>query len=190
MALGHYHHCTNLFSAVDPRSSLRYFLFWIDSIHTDVSRYRGIRILALNDKSSDDSTLHYRRPYLRLGWHQTPSRSCESHSPTNIHARDQRAFFLYQGLSNFHDGQAFVGGFSAFAQTFVFAFYSFGGIELVAIAAGESAKPYKSVPKAIKATFFRIVIFYILTILTIGLCVNHGDDSLLTAATGESFYVK
>lgn len=87
------------------------------------------------------------------------------------------------GLSNFHDGQAFIGGFSAFAQTFVFAFYSFGGIELVAIAAGESAKPYKSVPKAIKATFFRIVIFYILTILTIGLCINHGDDSLLTAAS-------
>lgn len=87
------------------------------------------------------------------------------------------------GLSNFHDGQAFTGGFSAFAQTFVFAFYSFGGIELVAIAAGESAKPYKSVPRAIKATFFRIVIFYILTILTIGLCINHGDDSLLTAAS-------
>ncbi|KAG5642976.1 hypothetical protein DXG03_001824 [Asterophora parasitica] len=33
------------------------------------------------------------------------------------------------GLSNFHDGQAFIGGFSAFAQTFVFAFFSFGGIE-------------------------------------------------------------
>ena len=164
--------------------------FRIDSIHTNSSRYRRIRILALNDQSSDDSTLHHRRPYLRLGWHQTSSRSCESHSPTNIHTRDQRSFSLHQGLSNFHDGQAFIGGFSAFAQTFVFAFYSFGGIELVAIAAGESAKPYKSVPKAIKATFFRIVIFYILTILTIGLCINHGDDSLLTAASGESIYIE
>ncbi|KAG6830128.1 hypothetical protein H0H87_009098 [Tephrocybe sp. NHM501043] len=87
-----------------------------------------------------------------------------------------------QGLSNFQDGQAFVGGFPAFAQTFVYAFYSFGGIELVAVAAGESAKPHRSVPRAIKATFFRIVLFYILTILTIGLCINYQDDSLLTAA--------
>ncbi|KJA17730.1 hypothetical protein HYPSUDRAFT_146045 [Hypholoma sublateritium FD-334 SS-4] len=86
------------------------------------------------------------------------------------------------GLSNFQNGQAFIGGFSAFAQTFVFAFFSFGGIELVAIAAGESSKPYKAVPRAIKATFFRIVLFYILTILTIGLCINHADDTLLTAA--------
>lgn len=77
-----------------------------------------------------------------------------------------------------------MGGFAAFAQTFVFAFFSFGGIELVAIAAGESAKPYKAVPRAIKATFFRIVLFYILTILTIGLCINHADDTLLTAAYG------
>ena len=59
----------------------------------------------------------------------------------------------------------------------------------MAIAAGESKKPYKSVPRAIKATFFRIVLFYILTILTIGLCINHGDESLLTAAFGE-FYVR
>ncbi|KAH9482106.1 Lysine-specific permease [Psilocybe cubensis] len=86
------------------------------------------------------------------------------------------------GLSNFQNGQAFIGGFAAFAQTFVYAFYSFGGIELVAVAAGESAKPYKSVPRAIKATFFRIILFYILTILTIGLCINHADDTLLTAA--------
>ena len=65
-----------------------------------------------------------------------------------------------EGLSNFKDGQAFIGGFSAFATNFVYAFYSFGGVEVVAIAAGESAKPYKSVPRAIKATFFRITLLY------------------------------
>ena len=57
----------------------------------------------------------------------------------------------------------------------------------MAIAAGESSKPYKSVPRAIKATFFRIVIFYILTILTIGLCINHADETLLNASS-EYFY--
>jgi amino acid permease len=64
----------------------------------------------------------------------------------------------------------------------VFAFFSFGGIELVAVAAGESAQPYKNVPQAIKVTFFRIVLFYILTILTIGLCINYQDPTLLSAA--------
>ncbi|KAG1837510.1 amino acid permease, theoretically lysine-specific [Suillus subalutaceus] len=89
------------------------------------------------------------------------------------------------GLSNFRNGQAFIGGFQIFAQTFVYAFYSFGGVELVAIAAGESVQPHKTVPRAIKATFLRIVLFYILTILTIGLCINWQDPTLLSAA-GDS----
>lgn len=56
----------------------------------------------------------------------------------------------------------------------------------MALAAGEADKPYKSVPRAIKATFFRIVIFYILTILTIGLCINYQDETLLNAAYGTN----
>jgi len=86
------------------------------------------------------------------------------------------------GLSNFHNGQAFIGGFAAFAQTFVWAFYSYGGVELVSLAAGESSRPHKTVPRAIKATFFRVVLFYILTILTIGLNINYQDQTLLNAA--------
>jgi len=91
----------------------------------------------------------------------------------------------YEGLANFQDSQAFIGGFGNFAQTFVYAFYSFGGIELVAVAAGESSQPHKSVPRAIKATFWRIVLFYVLAILTMGLCINHADDTLLSSAFGE-----
>ena len=88
-----------------------------------------------------------------------------------------------EGLSNFQNGQAFIGGISAFATNLVYALYSFGGVELVAIAAGESSKPYKSVPRATKATFYRIVLFYVLTILTIGLCINHADPTLLNASS-------
>ena len=57
----------------------------------------------------------------------------------------------------------------------------------MAVAAGEAAKPYKSVPRAIKATFFRIVLFYILTILTIGLCINHADSTLLNANSNGQY---
>ncbi|RDX47758.1 hypothetical protein OH76DRAFT_1353813 [Lentinus brumalis] len=90
------------------------------------------------------------------------------------------------GLSNFQNGQAFIGGFSAFAQTFVYAFYSYGGVELVSLAAGESACPHKAVPRAVRATFFRIVVFYILTMLTIGLNINWQDPTLLNAASDSS----
>ena len=58
---------------------------------------------------------------------------------------------------------------------------------MVAVAAGESAKPYKAVPRAIKATFFRILLFYVLTILTIGLCINYQDATLLTASFSALF---
>lgn len=86
------------------------------------------------------------------------------------------------GLANFHNGQAIIGGFSALAQTFAYAFYSYGGVELVSLAAGESAEPHRAVPRAVRATFVRIVLFYILTILTIGLCINWDDPTLLSAA--------
>ena len=92
-----------------------------------------------------------------------------------------------EGLSNFKNGQAFIGGFSGFSINLVYALYSFGGVELVAVAAGESSKPYKSVPTAIKATFFRILLFYILTILTIGLCINHADPTLLNANSNSKY---
>lgn len=55
---------------------------------------------------------------------------------------------------------------------------------MVTVAAGESASPHTAVPRAVKATFFRIALFYILTVLTIGLCINYQDPTLLTAAFG------
>ena len=90
-------------------------------------------------------------------------------------------YFFMEGLSNFRNDQAFVGGISAFATNLAVTLFSFGGVELVAVAAGESLEPYKSIPRATRATFIRIVLFYILTILTIGLCINQNDPTLLNA---------
>ena len=141
-------------------------------------------ILVCDDKGHHDHILHNCWSDIWLGRYQRSSRACRS-----IHSLTCTTFFSTQsfmeGLSNFKNGQAFIGGFSAFASNFVYAFYSFGGVELVAVAAGESAKPYKSVPRAIKATFFRVVLFYILTMLTIGLCINHADPTLPN--TGSKF---
>ncbi|GAA6058926.1 hypothetical protein JCM10212_002878 [Sporobolomyces blumeae] len=85
------------------------------------------------------------------------------------------------GLSNFHDNP-FAGGFAGTAQAFTYAFYSFGGVELVTLAAGETANPQKAIPRAIRGTFVRILTFYVLTVLVIGLCVNYQDPTLFAAS--------
>ncbi|KAF9163253.1 hypothetical protein DFQ27_005276 [Actinomortierella ambigua] len=64
-------------------------------------------------------------------------------------------------------------------STCVWAFFSFGGTELVGITAGESSNPGKAVPKAIRQTFWRILLFYILTLTVIGLCLPWTDPRLL-----------
>jgi len=142
---------------------------------------RRDRVLVRPHQGFDDYILHRHWPNLRLGRHQEPPRACKPALRTHTYIPSEP----FKGLANFQNSQAFIGGFGNFAQTFVYAFYSFGGIELVAVAAGESSQPHKSVPRAIKATFWRIVLFYVLAILTMGLCINHADDTLLSSAFGE-----
>lgn len=45
--------------------------------------------------------------------------------------------------------------------------FSFGGIELIGIAAGEAADPTRSIPKAINQVIWRILVFYILSLAVI-----------------------
>ena len=52
------------------------------------------------------------------------------------------------------------------------------------ITAGETANPEESIPKAVKQIFWRILIFYILAILVIGLLIPHTSDELLGADIG------
>ncbi|MBC6298007.1 amino acid permease [Listeria sp. FSL L7-1517] len=86
------------------------------------------------------------------------------------------------GFSNFTTGEApFKGGFFAILGTFLIAGFSFQGTEMVGIAAGESATPEKSVPKAIKQVFWRILLFYIFAIFIIGMIIPYTSPHLLSA---------
>lgn len=58
-------------------------------------------------------------------------------------------------------------GIYGFLQAMVFVCLSFCGSEFVSIAAGEAENPRKSIPKAINAVIFRILLFYVLTLLVI-----------------------
>lgn len=90
------------------------------------------------------------------------------------------------GFSNLFVGDApFVGGMAAMVGVALIAGFSFQGTELVGIAAGESENPGRSIPKAIKQVFWRIVLFYILAILIIGLMIPYTDPHLLENDTAD-----
>lgn len=91
------------------------------------------------------------------------------------------------GVSNFHlPGGAFPQGFLGVFNVFINAAYSFNGVEIVGITAGESADPHKTVPTAVKQVFYRIILFYILSMLVIGLVIPYTDPNLLNGSSDIS----
>ncbi|MFC7395456.1 amino acid permease [Scopulibacillus cellulosilyticus] len=82
-------------------------------------------------------------------------------------------------------GGPFPKGISAIFVTMMTVVYSFQGSEIMGIAAGETEKPEKSIPKAIKTLVFRIIIFYVLAIVVLSAIVPWKQAGLL-----ESPFVK
>ncbi|MFD1956988.1 amino acid permease [Paenibacillus thailandensis] len=72
----------------------------------------------------------------------------------------------------------FPGGFLAVLGVFMAAGFSFQGTELVGVAAGESENPKHNVPRAIRTIFWRILLFYIVSILVIGLLIPYTAEEL------------
>lgn len=84
------------------------------------------------------------------------------------------------GLSVMQQGQGpFVGGLAAFVGVAMIVGFSFQGTELIGVAAGESANPGKTIPRAVRQIFWRILMFYMLSILIIGLILPYNDPLLL-----------
>lgn len=79
-----------------------------------------------------------------------------------------------------------VGKFVGFWAVLIQAGFSYQGTELVAIAAGETENPRKTVPSAIRKTFWRILIFFVLTIFMIGLLVPYDNEHLISDNTDAS----
>jgi AAT family amino acid transporter len=87
----------------------------------------------------------------------------------------------YIGAKNWYIGDApFVGGIGGFASVFVTASFAYGGTESIAITAGETKNPSQTLPRVVRNVFWRILTFYILSILIIGLNVPYNYDGLST----------
>lgn len=83
-------------------------------------------------------------------------------------------------LSNFmtEDGLLPTGTSGVFI-TILSVFYAFSGTELIAIAAGETKDPQVAIPRAIRTTLVRLVIFFVGAIFVIAALVPWDQISLL-----------
>lgn len=91
------------------------------------------------------------------------------------------------GFKNFFFEEApFNGGIFTIFGVFLVAGFSFQGTEMLGVTAGETDNPGKNIPKAVKSVFWRILMFYILAILAIGLLVPYTDSRLLSESVTTS----
>lgn len=103
------------------------------------------------------------------------------------------------GFRYWHSPGAFVqylnipgalGRFLGFWSTFSSAIYSYSGIENITIAAAEVDCPRRAIPQAARRIFWRILLFYVISIFMITLVVASNDPSLLsTSRTAASPFV-
>jgi amino acid transporter len=94
-------------------------------------------------------------------------------------------FVQYLGI------QGSTGRFMGFWSTFNSALYAYGGIHAIVIAAAETKDPRQAIPMAAKRIFWRVLIFYMLTIFMVGLVVPSNDKNLLqsTGTAAQSPFV-
>ncbi|KAF2757247.1 amino acid permease [Pseudovirgaria hyperparasitica] len=85
----------------------------------------------------------------------------------------------YIGNRYWRDPGGLHNGFKGVCSVFVTAAFAFAGTELVGLAAAETANPRKSLPTAVKQVFWRITLFYIVSLVLVGLLVPYNDPRLL-----------
>ena len=90
------------------------------------------------------------------------------------------------GFTNWKIGDApFHHGWVGFASVLLVAGFSFQGTELFGVTAGEAEDPHLSIPRAVRSVFWRILFFYIGTMIIIGFIVPYTDPALINVDTKE-----
>ncbi|ODQ78553.1 hypothetical protein BABINDRAFT_162759 [Babjeviella inositovora NRRL Y-12698] len=87
------------------------------------------------------------------------------------------------GTQYWHVPGAFANGFKGVASTFITAAFSFGGTELIGLTAAETLNPRKMLPAAIKQVFWRITLFYFVSLTIITFLVPYNNLHLMGASS-------
>ncbi|KAI8945854.1 amino acid permease/ SLC12A domain-containing protein [Xylaria longipes] len=72
-----------------------------------------------------------------------------------------------------------LGQFLGFYRVLNSSLYAYSGVENITLTAGETRSPRKSIPMAAKRVFWKILIFYVITIFFVGLIVPSNNPNLL-----------
>ncbi|PSR78784.1 amino acid permease/ SLC12A domain-containing protein [Coniella lustricola] len=70
------------------------------------------------------------------------------------------------------------GKFLGFWGVMTSAVFSFAGVESIAMAAAETKDPRRAIPRACKQVFLRVLLFYMLAVLVVGMLVASNDPRL------------
>jgi yeast amino acid transporter len=85
-------------------------------------------------------------------------------------------------LSYYTDGAA--GRFLGWWKVVMYAGFTIAGPDMIAIAAGEIQNPRRTIPRVAKLIFWRLVGFYVIGVLAVGIICS-GDDPRLLDAQGD-----
>ncbi|EGE83765.2 hypothetical protein RJZ56_003407 [Blastomyces dermatitidis] len=101
---------------------------------------------------------------------------------------DRKGFRYWKdpGAFNTYIKEGSSGRFLAFWSTMVTGTFAFLGTELVGVTVGEAQNPRKTIPRAIRLTFYRILFFYILSVFLLGMLVPYNSRELAFAAKSSS----
>jgi amino acid transporter len=88
--------------------------------------------------------------------------------------KDPGAFKPYKGTGS-------AGKFYGFWSSLVNAVFAYLGTELIGVTVGEAQNPRKTIPRAIKLTFYRILFFYCLAVFFLGMLGPYNSKELAFA---------
>lgn len=77
------------------------------------------------------------------------------------------------------------GRFLGFWSVCLYAAFTIAGPDLIVIAAGEIANPRHTIPRVAKLIFYRIIAFYVLGVLCVGIICSATDSGLRDAIDGD-----
>ncbi|KAH8657933.1 amino acid permease [Xylariales sp. PMI_506] len=89
----------------------------------------------------------------------------------------------YIGFRYWRDPGPIANGINGFGQSFLLAAVYYCGTEMLALTAAESKNPTKDLPRAIRQTFWRVLIIFLGLVFFAGIIVPSNSPELLTAST-------
>lgn len=82
-------------------------------------------------------------------------------------------------FSNFTEAGLFPNGAFAILMTMLAVNFAFSGTELIGIAAGETVDPAKTIPKAIRTTLVRLILFFVGTIIVLSALLPSSEAGVI-----------